>query len=242
MNIAIVLAAGSSKRMKGIDKVFFKIKNKPLILYTINVFEKHPQIQKIILVTKKCSFSKFFSLIKKYKLKKIAAVIEGGKERQDSAFCGLKEAGELKAKLGDLILFHNGGNPLIEKKEISELISATKKYKAALLGQIAKDTIKEINDDGFLTRTIDRKKIFLAQTPQAIEYGLAKRAFEKASADNFTGTDDVSLVERLGEKVKIVLCSYKNIKITTQDDSKIAEYFLKKLCSPQSGRPGNFIS
>jgi len=227
MNVAIILAAGDSERTKGINKIFYKIKGKPLIFYTISVLEKHLQIKKIILVTKKGDFKKFFSLIKKYKFKKVTAVIEGGKERQDSAFNGLRTVERLKARPGDLILFHNGANPLVSQEEIGKVIKAAKKYKAALVGQPAKDTIKEINKNGFLVRTIDRKKIFLAQTPQVIEYNLAKKAFERALEKKFKETDDVSLVERLGEKVKIVPCSYKNIKITTKNDLKIIEAFLE---------------
>lgn len=226
MNIALILAAGKSKRMKGIDKIFFKIKGRPVIFYTIKAFESHSEIQKIILVTRKNNFKKLNSLVKKYKFKKISEIAEGGKERQDSAFCGLKSAGKAGTKKGDLVLFHNGGNPLVSDKEIGDVLTAAKKYKAALLGQMAKDTIKEINENGFLAKTVDRKKIFLAQTPQVIEYDLAKRAFFEAEKENYKGTDDVSLVERLKKRVKIVPCSYKNIKITTKNDLKIIESFL----------------
>jgi len=227
MNFAIILAAGKSKRMRGIDKIFYQISQKPLIFYTIRVFEKHPQIQKIILVAKKSDFKRFFSLIKTYKLKKVSMVVRGGKERQESAFNGLRAAKNLGVRLGDLILFHNGANSLVSSKEISEVIKAAKKYKAALVGQPARDTIKEITKNRFITKTINRKKIFLAQTPQVIEYNLAKKAFEKAQQEKFEGTDDVSLVERLGKKVKAISCSYKNIKVTTKEDLKIIETLLK---------------
>jgi len=109
----------------------------------------------------------------------------------------------------------------------AETIKAAKKYKAALVGQPARDTIKEITKNRFITKTINRKKIFLAQTPQVIEYNLAKKAFEKAQQEKFEGTDDVSLVERLGKKVKAISCSYKNIKVTTKEDLKIIETLLK---------------
>jgi len=154
-------------------------------------------------------------------------VVRGGKERQESAFNGLRAAKNLGVRLGDLILFHNGANSLVSSKEISEVIKAAKKYKAALVGQPARDTIKEITKNRFITKTINRKKIFLAQTPQVIEYNLAKKAFEKAQQEKFEGTDDVSLVERLGKKVKAISCSYKNIKVTTKEDLKIIETLLK---------------
>lgn len=227
MNFAIILAAGDSERMRGIDKIFYQIEGKPLIFYTILAFEKHLQIKKIILVVKKTDFKRFFSLVKKYKFKKIAAVARGGKRRQDSAFNGLKMSGNLGAKSGDLILFHNGCNPLVSQNEITNVIKMTKKYKAALVGQPAKDTIKEVDKNGFLVKTVDRKKIFLAQTPQAIEYNLAKEAFKKAKLKNFYGTDDVSLIEKLGKQVKVISCSYKNIKATTKEDLEILKALLK---------------
>ena len=228
MNFAIILAAGKSKRMRGIDKIFYPVKKKPLIFYTILAFEKHPQIKKIILVIKKTDFKNFFSLIKKSKFKKIEAIVKGGKRRQDSAFNGLKMSGNLGAKSGDLILFHNGANPLVSQDEITNVIRAAKKFRAALVGQSAKDTIKEVNKNGIVTRTIDRKKIFLAQTPQVIEYKLAKRAFEKARREKFYGTDDVSLVERLGIKPKIVPASSRNIKVTYSEDLKFVENLLSR--------------
>jgi len=229
MNIAIILAAGKSKRMSKIDKIFYEIKDKPLIFYTISAFEKHPEIRKIILVAKRKDFKNFFSLIEKYKFKKIMAIVKGRKKRQDSAFNGLKMSEKLGAKSEDLILFHNGANPLVSKNEITNVIKAAKKHEAALVAKPAIDTIKEVNKNRFIVRTINRKKIFLAQTPQVIEFVLAKKAFEKAEKDNFQGTDDVSLVERLGKRVKIVPCSYKNIKVTTRDDLKIIRAFLKNI-------------
>ncbi len=227
MNIAIILAAGKSQRMRKIDKIFYKIKKKPLIFYTISVFEKHPQIKKIVLVIKKADFKRFFSLNKKYKFKKIAAIIGGGKERQDSAFKGLEAMQKLGAKSKDLILFHNGANPLVLEKEISAVIKSAKKYGAASLAQPAKDTIKKVNRDNFIVNTLDRKNIYLAQTPQVIEYKLAKEAFETAFQQKLYGTDDVSLVERLGKKVKIVPTNFKNIKVTYFEDLKFIENYLQ---------------
>lgn len=223
MTVAIILAAGDSEKMRGINKIFYQIKGKPLIFYTIEAFEKHPQVDGIILLAKASNSKKFFSLIKKYGFKKIKSVAKGGKERQDSAFNGLKAAEKLGAKSGDLILFHNGANPLVSQNEITDVIRAAKKYKVALVAQPTRDTIKERDENGFVVRTIGREKIFLAQTPQVIEYTLAKRAFEKAFTEKFYGTDDVSLVEKLGVKPKIVPASSKNIKVTYPEDLKFVE-------------------
>lgn len=218
MNFAIILAAGDSTRTKKINKVLYLIKGKPLIFHTIKVFEKHPMINGIILVSKKADFKIFSNLIKKYRFNKIIALVEGGGTRQKSAFNGLKEIKKSGAKSGDIILFHNGCNPLVSNEEIFEIIRAAKKNKAAVLAQPARDTIKKADKNGFIEKTIPRESIYLAQTPQAIEFNLAKKAFEKAFTDNFIGTDDVMLAERLGKKVKIVPADSKNIKITYPED------------------------
>ena len=214
--------------MKGADKVFFSILGRPLLFYTVKMFENHPKVNKIILVAKKKNFKKIISVINKYKFKKIGKVVLGGKERQDSAFSGLRAAKEMGAKKGDLILFHNVANPMVSQEEITEVLGAAKKHKTALLCQPAKDTVKEVNKNGFIVRTLDRKKLFLAQVPQVIEYDLAKKAFYAAAKNNFYGTDDVSLAERLGAKVKVVPASYRNIKVTTREDLKIIKAFLSQ--------------
>jgi 2-C-methyl-D-erythritol 4-phosphate cytidylyltransferase len=232
MQIAIILAAGNSQRMRSfsghqINKIFYPIFGRPLIYYTILPFEKSKKIQKIIVVTKEEYFSKFLSLISKYRFKKIVALVKGGKERQISAFLGLNFLEKVGAQKGDLVLFHNGANPLVTKNEIEEIIAAGKKYKCALLAQMAKDTIKKVSKEGFVLKTLNRKEIFLAQTPQVIEYELAKKAFEKAKRDKFLGTDDVSLVERLGFKPKVLITSFKNIKVTYPEDLKVVKSFLR---------------
>ena len=228
MNFAVILAAGLGKRMKGADKIFYKIQGKPLLFYTLKAFENHPQIKKIILIARSENFEKFNSLIKVFKFKKVASIAEGGKERQDSSFLGLKAAEKLGAKSGDLILFHNVANPLVSQKEISEVVRVARLRGASLVGQYARDTIKEIDEKGFVSRTLDRKKIFMAQTPQAMEYRLAKRAFEKAFQDNFQGTDDVSLAEKLGVKVKAVEASSRNVKVTYPEDLTLVKILLKR--------------
>lgn len=227
MNFAIVLAAGASQRMKGIDKLFYLAKNKPLMVYTLQTLEKHPQIKKIVLVAKKDKIKKVKGLVKKYKMSKVALIVPGGQERQDSSFCGLSALRNLGVRAEDIVLFHNGANPLVSSGEISRVIEAGKKYGAAVLAQPLKDTLKRAGKKGFIAETLDRRKFFLAQTPQAIKYALAKKAFEAARSGRFIGTDDVSLVERLGKKVKIVPCSYRNIKATTPDDLEIVKSFIK---------------
>jgi 2-C-methyl-D-erythritol 4-phosphate cytidylyltransferase / 2-C-methyl-D-erythritol 2,4-cyclodiphosphate synthase len=224
MNFAIIAAAGSGTRMSsGTNKVFLKLLDNPMIYYTLKTFNDSKHIHEIIVVTKKDDIHRIEEVKKNNKFNKISKIVEGGRERQDSVFSGLdsiENAGE-----DDIILVHNGSNPLIQEKEIVDVIENTKKFDAAVAGFALKDTIKKTSD-GFIENTIDRKDVFQMQTPQGIKYGLFKKAYSNAKEKNLTVTDDVSLVEHLGKKVKIVPCSYENFKITTREDLKIAEGIL----------------
>ena len=230
MNFAIIVAAGRGKRF-GKDKIFSLLLNKPLIYHTIKKFQDCKLINEIIIVTQKSNFSKINEIKNQYKLSKIKKITEGGKERQDSVFNGLKS---LKAKPSDIVVVHNATNPLVKEEEIIECINAAKKYGAAVAGFPLKDTIKKIKN-GFVEKTLDRKEIFQVQTPQAVQYGLLVDAFSNAKKKNLKFTDDVSMVESLGKKAKLVACSYKNFKITTQEDLRIAEAIMKEGIMPRMG-------
>jgi len=212
MNTAIIVAGGKGKRMhKRINKIFLLLNKEPIIFHTLNTFQNCKNIDKIILVIRPEDKNKFQSIIKSNKLNKVEKVVDGGIERQDSVYNGIKAID--KAGNEDIILIHNAVNPFVDEATINNCISATKKYGAAVVGFPAKDTIKVV-DDGFVRQTIDRKLLWQVQTPQAMKYFLAKKAFERAYKERFYGTDDVSLVERLGGSVKIVYCPRENIKIT----------------------------
>ena len=226
MNFAIILAAGESKRMnKNINKIFLPLLNKPMIYYTIKAFQDCNLIDEIIVVTRKKDIKKLNEIKHQYKFTKIINIIEGGRERQDSVYNGLILI--KNAKNDDIVIVHNGPNPLVKENEIVDCINTAKKYGASVAGFKLKDTIKKIKNN-FVEETIDRTNIYQAQTPQAIKYGLFVTAFKNAKKKNLKVTDDVSLVESLGKKVKIVPCSYENIKITTEDDLKIGEGILMK--------------
>src|SRR3989344_1953336 len=226
MNFAIIVAAGKSRRMKkSINKVFLPLISKPMIYYTIKNFQECNLIDEIIVVAQKNDIKKINEIKQEYNFNKIKKIAEGGIERQDSVHKGLISI--KNAKNDDVIVVHNGSSPLVKENEIVECINAAKKYGAAVSGFPLKDTIKKINND-FVEKTIDRKDVYQVQTPQAIKYGLFVKAFENAERWGLKFTDDVSLVEALGKKVKIVPCSYENIKITTEDDLRIAEGILMK--------------
>ena len=216
MNIAIIVAGGKGKRMrKRANKLFLLLNKDPIILRTLKIFQNSKNINKIILVVNPDDRAKFESITKKNKLDKIIKVADGGLERQDSAYNGIKAIE--RARDDDIIIIHNGSNPFVNDEIINNSINAAKKYGAAVVGFPAKDTIKVVQD-GFVKQTIDRRLLWQVQTPQAMKYFLAKKAFEIAYREKFYGTDDVSLVEKIGGQVKMVYCDRSNIKITDQHD------------------------
>lgn len=226
MNHAIIVGAGQSARMKSKqNKIFLPLLDKPMIYYTIKVFEYCDLIDDIIIVAQKNDIEKIKSIIKKYNFKKVIKLIEGGKERQDSVYNGFKAI--YNAKSDDIVVVHNASNPLVKEEEIINCINDAKQYDSAVCAFPVKDTIKKIQNN-FAEKTVNRENLWQMQTPQAIKYGIFVEAFENAINKKINATDDVALVEHLGKKVKITNCSYENIKITTQDDLRIAEGILTR--------------
>ena len=216
MNYAIIVAGGKGKRMrKRINKLFLLLNKEPIIWHTLKTFQECKNINRIILVVRPEDKDKFESIIKKNNFKKIIKIVDGGFERQDSVYNGIKAIEKVNSD--DIILIHNAVNPFVDEATINNCISATKKYGAAAVGFPAKDTIKVV-EDGLVRQTIKREIIWQVQTPQAMKYFLAKKAFERAYKEKFYGTDDVSLVERIGGSVKVVYCPRENIKITEPYD------------------------
>ncbi len=231
MNIAIVLASGIGKRMgAGKNKTLLRLGGKPLIYYALKNFQDSKLIDKIVLVVKEGEEEIFSNIIVKYKIKKIASIICGGKERQDSGYNGVYFIkNNLRPDKDVIVLFHNGANPFVNQNEIQEVIGSAAKFGAAVVAHKTKDTIRKVGKDNLSLGVVDRENLWNMQTPQAIKFPLALKAFSQARKDNFLGTDDVSLVERLGKKVKIIEASANNFKITTPLDLKLARIILMSL-------------
>lgn len=215
-NITIIVGAGQGKRMnERVNKILLTLADKPVIYHTIKAFEDCNEIDQIILVTQKQDIEELEKIKQKHNFKKIKKIIEGGIKRQDSVYNGIKAIESPDDN--DIILIHNAANPLIDEKTIIDSINTAKEHGACAAAFPAEDTIKEVKEDEII-KTLDRKKLWHMQTPQTARYSLLKEAFEKAYKDNFYGTDDASLIERLGKKVKLIKCSKNNIKLTTQSD------------------------
>lgn len=214
---AIILAAGSGKRT-GLkyNKVLFEINQKKVLDYSIESFKSNKKIDEIILVVSPNELDYF----EKAYINKVDKVIIGGAERQDSVYKALNEA-----KCGKLII-HDGARPFIPERSLNEIIAKLDVENSLTLGVKVKDTIQEI-DGNRVTRTFDRSKLIMTQTPQAFDKELLVKAHELALKDGFYGTDDTMLMEKyLGINAYVIEGDYRNIKLTTLDDIKLLEVIL----------------
>ena len=224
--IAVIPAGGVGKRLKAKKaKQYLLLDGVPVLVHTLKVFEEAKVIDEIILVLpSEDVLSAQQQLVNKYDLRKITNVIAGGKERQDSVRNGLAA---ITGKC-DVVVIHDAVRPFVTEELIKQVVAAAKTTGAASVGVKAKDTIKETKKDNLVVATVPRQNLWLTQTPQAFKFELLKKAYIEAYRDKFYGTDDASLVERIGAKVKMIDGSYENIKITTQEDMMIANALIKK--------------
>lgn len=222
---AIIMAAGKGKRMQtAVSKQFLPVCGKEILAWTVDVFEKSPLVDTILLIASADGKEDVQHLWDNYGWKKVAAVLEGGKERQNSVANGLAAV----EKDMDIVLIHDGVRPFVTEEMIADSIAAAQAYGGAVIGVPAKDTIKVCSADGMAVETPDRSTLWQIQTPQTFQRSLIVDAYEKAEKDGFLGTDDASVAEFAGHQVKVVMGSYRNIKITTKEDLVIAEAFLKE--------------
>lgn len=229
MNIAVVLASGFGTRMKAQkNKILLSLDRKPVIVHTIMNFVRSPLIGKIILVVREEEKEIFRDLVSRHKMHKVSAYVTGGTQRQYSAYNAVLHCGLSDNDDADILLFHNGANPFVSEEEISAVIDAARVHGAAAVAHPTKDTIKEVDAHGRVVRTLDRSVLWNMQTPQAIQYNIARRAFDQAHKDGHLGTDDVSLVEYINEPVAIVEASEHNFKITTPRDLAVAHMILRE--------------
>ncbi|HWQ30432.1 MAG TPA: 2-C-methyl-D-erythritol 4-phosphate cytidylyltransferase [Negativicutes bacterium] len=228
MNTAIVLAAGKGNRMNaGMNKQFIPILGKPLLAHTLEVFQACSLVDSIILVAGRGELELCRQLIvEAYGFSKVDKLIEGGSERQESVYKGLLA---LETDCG-VVMIHDGARPIFTGNLIERCIAGAEKYGAVSAGMPAKETVKILDGKGFVKYTPQRELVWITQTPQAFRRDLIRKAHENAIAEGISGTDDASLVEILGEKVKMLESSYENIKVTTPEDIIVAETLMGRRC------------
>ena len=220
---AIIAAGGQGRRMNSsVSKQFLNIKGHPILYYTLNKFEKMDELNSIVLVTGEADIDYTREkIVKRYRFKKVE-LVSGGKERQDSVYNGLRKL----SPQTDIVVIHDGVRPFVPRQIIESSSAAAVEYKAVGVAVPVKDTIKVVDSDNTIKSTPDRSTLWAMQTPQTFHYDIIMKAYEKAMAEGFYGTDDTVLVERLGFPVKIIEGAYENIKITTPEDIVLAEAFI----------------
>lgn len=220
---AIVLAAGNSTRMGGINKQLEPLCDVPVLAHTLMAYQNCILIREIVVVTRPCDFEAVYELRNRYGIKKMTHIVAGGATRQESAANGM-------SRLSDRVRYvaiADGARCLTTPEQIIQVCLRAYRFHAASAGHRISDTVKRTTTGGMTHETIDRKNLWQAQTPQVFHHSLYIAALARAQSDGFQVTDDNSLIEHLGYRVRMVECGNENIKITTRDDLSLAEAILQ---------------
>lgn len=219
---AVVVCAGSSTRM-GTDKIFMEIAGKPTVAHTLSAFENSDTIDSIVVVTRPENFGRIEEIAKKYNISKLCAIREGGKTRAESVLSGLFPVTE------DFAAITDGARPCVTPQLINEVCNAAFKYGAAAPGIKIADTVKKVNADGIIERTVDRSDLVRIQTPQVAETKTYRELLERAIHCGAEFTDDCSVLEYFGKKVFVTNGSVFNLKLTTPDDVTLCERYFNDM-------------
>ena len=226
--VAIIPAAGAGVRMGGKEaKQFLEIQGKPILALTLERFQLSPAVHAIVAVVPagQVDFCRT-EIVEKYRLTKVVKVIAGGERRQDSVRLGI----EASEGLFEIVLIHDGVRPFIEEPLIGRVVAAATMHRVVIAALPAKETVKEVDERGFVVKTHDRKSLWLVQTPQAFRYEDILKAHRVAFEQGWEEvTDDALLIEKMGIPIKVIEGSESNIKITTPLDLELADFFLKDL-------------
>lgn len=222
----LIPAAGMGKRMGTAEaKQFLQLGDKPMLAHTLLAFQRTPEIDEIIPVLSEEDMEGCLrDVIEKYRITKVKTLVVGGKERHDSVLHGLQKIEQDTT----VVLVHDGVRPFVTPEMIREVVGFAKKGECIAVGVPIKDTIKEVDENKIVRRTLERGRLWAIQTPQAFPVDILRRAYEESYSRHRFGTDDATLVERAGGTVRVIMGSYENIKITTPEDLILAEEILKR--------------
>ena len=215
----VIVAAGTSQRMGGINKLFASLMMKPLLAWSVDACQRYSSIQQIVLVLNNKDLSRGQKLKKERNWSKVALCL-GGARRQDSVKAGLKQIKDC-----DLVMIHDGARPFLTLDLIEDGLKVVQETGAAVAAVPIKDTIKLANDERLTGETIQRDRLWAAQTPQIFSFDVITKAYENLVAEV---TDDATAVERLGCKVQLYMGDYRNIKVTTNEDLQLAHIIARK--------------
>jgi len=212
---AVIVAAGWSQRMGGVDKMLTLLGGKPVLAWAVDVFQRCKLIDQIVVVVSKQSLGRCRQLVAERGWSKVTEVCVGGRRRQDSVAAGLGQLNRCQ-----WVVIHDGARPLVTEGLIEHGLKAARETGAAVVAVPVTDTIKVAGDDRVVQQTLPRGNLWAVQTPQVFRFDIITEAYRRVKAEV---TDDASLVEQLDYKVKLYMGSYDNIKITTPDDLALAE-------------------
>lgn len=229
---AIIPAAGIGSRMgHETPKQFLSLNGIPIFVHTLTRFVDAPMIDEIFLGVRREEMEHVQEIVNRQRFLKPLRVVEGGGTRQDTVARALDE---VPASAG-VVVVHDAVRPFIRTEMIAQIVAVARDEGAAIFAIPSVDTVKQLELD-VITGTLPRERIALAQTPQAFRYALLRQAFDYSLADGFQGGDEASLVERLGAKVKVLMGSDRNIKITKPSDLPLARLFISLESEPPGGR------
>lgn len=219
---AIIVAAGSSTRMQGINKPFAALCGIPVIVRTLLAFERSPYISGIVLVTKPDFIADMQRFCEEYGISKVTDIVAGGGNRAESVLCGIK-----RLKNAQKALIHDGARPLVSQALIERVCKEIANEKCVICGVKVKDTIKKVGESGYVKKTYNRDELFCVQTPQGVDVKEYLPLLEGRDLALFT--DDASIFEAAGIPVKTAEGEYTNIKITTPEDIALAQYYISEM-------------
>jgi 2-C-methyl-D-erythritol 4-phosphate cytidylyltransferase len=225
-SIALIPAAGMGKRMgKAVAKQFLFLGDKPVLAHTLLAFQRSSDIDEIIPILSEDDMESCLrDVIEAFHVTKVRTLVVGGKERQDSVYNGIRKL----EKDAAVVLVHDGVRPFVTTDMIKECVSSARRGESVAVGVPLKDTVKEVDEHGIVRMTLDRNRLWSIQTPQAFPAEVLRKAYEESFKRQQYGTDDATLVERAGNKVRVIMGNYENIKITTPEDLILAEEILKR--------------
>jgi len=215
----VIVAAGTSQRMGGINKLFASLMGKPLLAWSVDTCQRYSLVQQIVLVLNNEDLARVWRLKKERGWSKVA-LCQGGTKRQDSVKEGLKQI------IGcDLVMIHDGARPFLTRDLIEDGLKIVGEIEAAVAAVPVKDTIKIAADERLIGETLERDKLWATQTPQIFSFDVINKAYTNLKTDV---TDDATAVERLGRKTQLYMGDYRNIKVTTTEDLEVARIIARK--------------
>jgi 2-C-methyl-D-erythritol 4-phosphate cytidylyltransferase len=219
---AIIVAAGVGRRM-GFDKILALLHGKPVLYWSIAAFQRTPEVDEIIVVTREDTMEQVQRIVKTERLDKVRQVVAGGAERHLSVWNGLQA---VRSEGSEFVAIHDGARPLVTPRTIADCLALARKHGAACCAAPIPDTVKRSSYEQAVMESVDRQNLWAMQTPQIFSSGLILQAYASLMAHNELVTDEVSAIQKIGKRVQLLQNDEYNFKITFPRDLPLAEQVL----------------